>query len=537
MLVSLALRRAFTKLDYSASMATSPTIERDPRVRASGFAFARRPLPIAILIIAAVTVVRALGSVDPDVCWQLWIAHQLNFGAQLYRDIIETNPPLWFWLGMPVDRLASATHVGSDHILIIVIACCAALSLWATDRLLGALSAPRRTLLLAYAGLVLVGLPWLQFGQREHIVLITTLPYAALIAARSDERPVFASFALMVGTGAAVGFALKHYFLLVPILLELWLIAQQKRKWRPFRPETIALVTVGAFYAGAFVFWASDYFTRALPLILMAYGATGAQRVIDLFQPSIVTAIVTVTLLVANWRSLRTEETSFPRALIVAAMGFAAAYFIQAKGWTYHAVPFAGCAAIALAASFVIRSKTSPVIAICTPALLLIPFWIAAQQATNAPPTNKDVRQAVEGLSPGDSVGFIGSDPGLGWNVILQDRFQYPSRYSGFWMLRAVVDNQHAARPDLRLTRLGRQVVEETVQDFGCEPPRRIIVARPTEAAAKAGEFDILAFFLRDPRFAQLLGHYRSVQRTSVEVYELASPLSPVRTCVRRAQG
>ena len=40
-----------------------------------------------------------------DVAWQLWIARRMHAGANLYRDIIETNPPLWFWMALPVDRL------------------------------------------------------------------------------------------------------------------------------------------------------------------------------------------------------------------------------------------------------------------------------------------------------------------------------------------------------------------------------------------------------------------------------------------------
>jgi hypothetical protein len=71
----------------------------------------------------------------------------------------------------------------------------------------------------------------------------------------------------------------------------------------------------------------------------------------------------------------------------------------------------------------------------------------------------------------------------------------------------------------------------ETVQDFECTPPRRIIVKRPPPGVA--GQFDILSFFRRDPRFASLLAHYRPVERTSVEVFELESPLDRAPSCPR----
>ena len=516
-------------------MASASIPASDHRYRTAGIvaAIARKPLWPALALVAAIVSVRACGSVDADVSWQLWVAHQLNGGARLYRDVVEGNPPLWFWMGMPVDALAQLTHVRSDHVLIALVGCCAALSLAATDRLLRAMPERRRALLLAYAALVLVAMPWLQFAQREHIALIGALPYAALIAARRNGRVASVSLALLVGAGAALGFALKHYFLLVPISLELWLAISLRKAWRPFRPETIAVAAVGIVYAAAFAFFAPDYFSVTLPMLILAYGATGAERAIDLFQPAVLTGLATLALLIAFRGTLRSERTGIAAALIVAAIAFAAAYFIQSKGWSYHAVPLAGCAAIALAASLTAEQKPR-FMALAAPALLLLPLWIGAQQAMRHQETSPDVLQAVAGLHPGDSVAFIGTDPAFGWPVTLQRGFRYPSRYSSFWMMRAVVKNEAAGGANAGLAEFGRRAVRETVEDFRCDPPKRIIVARPP--VASSGEFDILAFFHRDPEFSRLLAHYRPIQRTSVETFELAAPLGRTGSCIRRAE-
>ncbi len=518
-------------------MATASIIARDRRSVASALldALAAKPLLLAFFLVVAVVGIRSVGTVDSDVSWQLWIAHQLNGGARLYSDIIEANPPLWFWMGMPVDRLALVTHLRSDHVLIVLIGFLALLSLGATNRLISSIGAKRRALLLAYAALVLVAVPWLQFGQREHIVLIVTLPYAALIGARRMGYRVPARFAFLVGLFAAAGFALKHYFLIVPIFLELWLLARERRDWRPLRPETAAMALVGALYAAALLLVAGNYLSVALPLILLAYGVTGAERLVDLFQPAVLVALAMLGLIVAHSRMRRSETSGFAAALTIAATGFACAYFIQAKGWTYHALPFEGCAALAFATFLMVGEKPPRIAALAAPALLGLPFWIAAQQSMNEPQVQADVAHAVEPLAAGDSAGFIGSDPALGWNSTLQRDLDYPSRYYGFWMMRAVVRNEAMGSPDPRLSNLGRLVVRQTVNDFECLPPRRIIVARPTPEAARNGDFDILAFFLRDPSFAQLMSHYRPVERTSVEAFERISPLPKGRDCIRRA--
>ena len=76
-------------------MATNSTIVRDPGSRASEYAssLTRRPLLVALAIATLSVCVRLAGSVDADVSWQLWTAHQMNGGARLYRDMVEINPP------------------------------------------------------------------------------------------------------------------------------------------------------------------------------------------------------------------------------------------------------------------------------------------------------------------------------------------------------------------------------------------------------------------------------------------------------------
>jgi hypothetical protein len=499
----------------------------------SGFvgALSSNPLLVSLTVLAILIVFRAQGSVDADVAWQLWIGRQLNHGARLYRDIIEVNPPLWFWMAAPVDQLSTLMHLRSDHVLMVLVGCAAALSLVATDRLIRFIEPLRRTMLLAYATLILVAMPWVDFGQREHIALIGAIPYAALLAARRGGRRVPVGLAIAVGAAAALGFALKHYFLVVPVLLELWFFAGQPKKWRPFRPETLAILFVGLVYAAALLLAARDYFTTVLPMLLLAYGATGAKHVVDLFQPAVLTALVSIGLLLSNRRFLRSETLTFAAALTVAAVGFTISYFLQAKGWSYHSVPMLGCAALALAACFASGPNPPRLMIFAAPALLCLPFTIAAQHAQAKLAYEDDVGRAVSDIPAGESIGFVSVDPSFGWHDVLQRGFRFPMRYFGFWMAQAIVSNDMRRNPDPRLIQLKHRVVREIVADFECTPPQRILVARPTAEAARAGEFDILPFLLREPELAKLIGHYRPISRSSIEVFELASPLPRPVSC------
>ena len=486
-----------------------------------------RPLCVGLAVTALITALRLVDTVDSDVAWQLWIAERLHAGAHLYRDIIEVNPPLWFWMAIPVERTAAMLHLPIIPVLIVGIGVLVAVSLAATDRLIRDFEPARRMVLLAFAAVTLAAMPWMHTGQREQIVLIGTLPYAALIAARSDGKKVPTLLALFVGIGAALGFALKHYFLMVPLLLELWLLGARGRSYRPVRPETIAIAAVGAAYAVAIVIFAPEWLTRVVPLIRLAYGATGAPRFIDLFGPFTVLGLLILTAAASQYKRL--PDAPLAATLLLAAAGFTAAYFIQAKGWPYHAIPIIGCASLALVV--MLGEQRAPrLLGLVAPALLAMPLFLAADDEKHPALPSPDLLQALSGLNRGDSVGFLATEPALAWSISLQQGYRFPSRYMGYWMMSAIARNEAVGRPDPRLSALGRQIVAETVEDFRCTPPKRIIVSRPRPGQRG---FDILDFFMRDPEFARVLSHYHVLSRTNLEAYQQVSPLEPPRSRCR----
>jgi hypothetical protein len=164
------------------------------------------------------------------------------------------------------------------------------------------------------------------------------------------------------------------------------------------------------------------------------------------------------------------------------------------------------------------------------PVLLALPFLLALDEQRHPALPNSDLRGAVAGLAPGEPVGFLTTETAIPWSVTLQGHYRYASRYNGFWMMGAIIDNERRGNADPKLAALGRQIVAETVGDFSCIVPKRIIVWRPLPGQAA---FDILPFFRRDPGFVALLAHYRVRSRTSLETYELMLPVRPGRNPCR----
>ena len=180
-----------------------------------------------------------------------------------------------------------------------------------------------------------------------------------------------------------------------------------------------------------------------------------------------------------------------------------------------------GCGSLALAALLAETAFPPRLLRILAPALLTLPLVASASEATHPMPANRDAIAAVAGLKSGDQVGFLVTDTAIPSTVSLQYGFRNPSRYNGIWMMHAVVDNELHGDRDPRIATFGRQVVANTVTDFRCRPPKRIIAERPRPGTRG---FDIIAFYDRDPQFRELLSHYRVRSRTSLETYELVFP-------------
>src|ERR1700733_1000339 len=157
-----------------------------------------------------------------------WLIHGTEVflsGGKLYRDVFELNPPLIFYLTVPPVWLANRLHVFDVSVFIIHVFFLISISLssiWALLRRDASLSPLVRNGFVLASAVTLAIYPAGNFGQREHLMLVLSLPYLFLIASRSRRIDCSRSLATIIGTLAALGFALKPHFLIVPATVELY---------------------------------------------------------------------------------------------------------------------------------------------------------------------------------------------------------------------------------------------------------------------------------------------------------------------------
>ncbi|MFZ5609321.1 MAG: hypothetical protein ACOY99_06905 [Pseudomonadota bacterium] len=472
---------------------------------------------IAVLVLGVGAAILFHGMpVSHDVVWQMWLARQIAHGVELYADIIEINPPLWFWLGASVQAVAEYFALKPVQVLVGGVFFYAGIALALIAWLIRAQAPVCRAVILLTALMAMVVLPISDFGQREHLALIGALPYVFVMARRRQGQALPIPLAFLVGLAAALGFALKHYFLLVPVFLELWLVAALGKSWRPMRPETLALLAAAALYAAAVALFTPAFFTVTAPMVALAYSGYDMSLQWLFFTPW---ALIWALGLVGIF-SLRHSLPPLAVAALLAFLGFALAYFLQQKGWRYHGLPASGSLALATAAIMVswkrpLRQAARHPAVIAVGLLLLL---FAGQGGAYSNPFKAAMRQAMGGAKPGDVVMVFSAHASLAWPMVDNAGFIWPSRYFTFWMLPAIARGTSPEKsPDPgmrsladRFQELARSVRAQTRKDLFCHPPRLIIVDDGGRGgAAPGGGFSIFEFFKQDPGLKSLFSHYR----------------------------
>ena len=452
----------------------------------------------------------------PDILWRLHIGEAILAGKTLYRDVIEVNPPLWFWAALPAAYVAQITPLSPALALVIFnslgIVGAALLFLHLARKTLDEGSARWATI--AY----LAGLCWISIGdigQREQSFLLACGLWIALIAARAGKRPISLPIALLTGLICAYGFALKHYFILVPVVLEAWLLWHQRRAWRPWRPENLVLLGCACVYAGLVFLFAPDFLTRVLNLVNLTYYGFGPWNALNPQERQLrLLAQCSFVLLPILAFMQAKERRPIVSAFLLASVTCCVIVVLQQKGWRYHLIAANGLSILVLSI-ICSNSQRSGMLARALPALALAALiWTAMVQPALA--TFKSQGQFIE---PALKT-LIAKEPRESKIVILStapERTFYPlaragrpfwSRHYSMWMLPALLTpSQNPPQEAMRQVELNR-VRREYVADLMCSPPDLIIGEVGYYRNPQPKLFDAMAYLTGDLSMKAWLATY-----------------------------
>ena len=490
---------------------------------------------VAILaIIAAATPLLLQLSLTHDVSWQFWIARQMSQGVPLYERIMEINPPLWFWLALPLQVMATDIEVRPDRLYIAAIIILSAWSAWMTARLVFENDPSRKFGAMA----AILALCWIapiyDFGQREQLTILLTLPYCALMFKRVRGELVSTPNILMISGLAAVGLALKHYFVLVPILLEIWYFLSHRRPTKLFRPETFMLGFCAVIYVAAIAYYTPGFATKIIPLVASAYHGYERGFIVQLLRPEFLVWVCAAFTFFQFRKTLESRDREIGDALAISSIAFMAAYFLQQKGWQYHAIPATVCASLLI---FHLLSRQYDIVKTLAahPMALIGAILFLITGVARGPYDSEwasDMPKYLSDAKNGDSVMILTADPRRVFPFVDDKKLIWPSRHFAHWMIAAISKaERHPAKfmnPQLRAVAVDIQ--NQALEDIKCHPPSLILSQiRNGGYWISPQRFRMTDFFRRNSDFKVYLSqNYRLQSRDKqFEVYKRTTRYEP----------
>jgi hypothetical protein len=513
------LRSPVTQVDRPGRLSAQRLPDRLP-VRSLTVAFLLAPLPWLVA--------HFFPPHNTDAVAVLQFAERWLAGERLYVELIDINPPLIYLLSLIPAAIGRYTPMSSTTALVVCtvgfVAVAIALAANLLSRQEREADGAQRALLLPLFLCIGFVLPGYDFTQREHLMTIAALPYLLLAAHRAGrQHSVEAALAVSIALLAAIGFALKPHFLVVPVLVEVyvaWVCGIRSASRAPV-PWTMA-----AFMA-AYVLWAlvmlPEYLTSVLPLYGQHYAGYDIDRLRMLYDSRLTPTVGLLVSLVAV--TLSWSHSHLVRISALAAVGAVTFAVIQGKGWAYHTLPAEGFVlllAAALGCELVERVVDSDTRA---PRRLLISglalgFLLGAYFMSMSirgslfhyklSSQSRASAQIAEGLrqhSAGRPVVVISPDhsplfPTLNYAGAVQGL-----RFMTMWPLVAVyqqcLPGDRLYREPEAMPPIERAVLTAVADDLQRQAPNLIVVDKLTGMPFECGRrFDFVEYLVRDARIA-----------------------------------
>jgi hypothetical protein len=285
--------------------------------------------------------VQTLLYINDDDTFYLFTAERLLQGGSFLNVVHDTNPPLINFIYMPpvlVARLFAIplflVFIGYIYLLI----ASALVMIWKLVPLqLDKNPHFSRTAFVLFAFLLAV-MPAHDFAEREHLVTILCAPWMCLVARRWSGIDTSLKASIACTTFAAIAFALKPYFLPLPLAVFIVDMLRDRSRRRAFSAENLTFAFWGLCYLGALFLWIPGWFAIALDLPYTYFhydqpwqGTLGT----TLFFNLPAGLCIAICLLAEPVRQLRALVVIIGWAVVASTISPIA----QNKMFTYHFVP------------------------------------------------------------------------------------------------------------------------------------------------------------------------------------------------------
>jgi len=451
--------------------------------------------------------------INHDTSWYLVATQKWLDGARLYVDLVEVNPPLNFYLTVPVLYLASLTGLTTTDAQYLFLAGLIAISLIWVWRLLQqhtTLDLARQFLMLVAVAIAMSFPAVTSAGQREQLMVIMIMPYFlgyVLLQGAGRGMPAIARAAF-----AAIGICIKPHFLLIPIALTITDILL-KRSLRPVISATnVTIFLIGAVYVGAAALLHREYFASIMPTAMVVYGAYGfddaaVYRNLAPIVPGLFLATSAFAYLYGLGRRM-----AFPIAAVLAACGM---YFAQWTGYAYQALPVHAFAIIGFV-WLILQPRAIWALSILSTVGLLACVNVTFQKGFYHNLMTESFLPTV--LAETQNPKIMGFSPALdpSFPLLTEADAEWTSRYPALWLVPGAVnglkitDCNSAPEHCEQLKEIRDKTRQHIVDDLVQNDPNILIFDNYPPYIFQP--FSFVDFLGEDPRFRQKMQEYKVIR-------------------------
>jgi hypothetical protein len=360
-----------------------------------------------------------------------------------------------------------------------------------------------------WAAALLTILPMYDFGQREHLALVVMLPALAVYILRANRERVASSAILVAGLCAATTMNFKPYFVF-GVGFCILTAAAQARDWRVlFAPENWIAAALVVIHALCIVAFYPEYFTLIYPLVRDVYLLLKAPLLAILLTSATVLWLVAIMVVLAM-QSRRRKVDAAALVVMAGSLGFAVSFFVQGKGWGYHAYPMVALGL--LAAGWAVAAggdEQAGLRRLRAGAILIVALSFAnACLWFNASVDMRRVQEEVTLLGPRPKILMLSAAAVIGHPMVRELQGTWVSRQEALWtreiVRRALKDGSIDQATADRLAGYVARERAGLIEDFRKQPPDVVVIDNQ--------DSDWGNWAAADPELSALLKAYISVK-------------------------
>jgi hypothetical protein len=297
-------------------------------------------ISIALIYLFAIYIQHQL-FLNWDVSTLLLETQKLLNGGNYVDDFFTPNPPMIMYLYTIPVVLAKLSHLSFIYIFPFYIFLLATISFVISYQLTTTifLTQDRLQAYVFMCAILVIFLivPLYELGQRDHLLVVMTMPYLLITTCRLENKPIDKKLAVFIGLFASTAIAFKPQFLVLPLLIESYYLFT-KRNWLAcIKPETIAMLAWLITYVIIVSMTHPEYFKIIIPYLLQNYYHSADHRTLILYGGMInyCYAALCLHIVLNKLNKYKQLGTILALALVAFILTFVTQLFSQ----FYHQVP------------------------------------------------------------------------------------------------------------------------------------------------------------------------------------------------------